>query len=259
MYYNYSNQITPPPVDLPPPPACVGGTIYTVRPGDTMFRIANEYGISLQQLIQANPQVTNPNIITPGQRLCVPTEISPPPLPEFCKDGTIYIVQRGDSMFNIARRFGVTLQRLIAANPQIPDPNVLEIGQRICVPLPDLPLPENICRAELRPLVAGVIGGTAFINEATPTLWITTFGLPAPAMVDPKYCVYVAWVYNPIADRYVQTKLQPTGVLGIEAGYSTFPDLITFEGFREIIVTAEPKTIPTRPSGTVLLSGTIIC
>ncbi|WP_207706885.1 SafA/ExsA family spore coat assembly protein [Alkaliphilus pronyensis] len=257
MYYNYKRQN--PVNNFPPPPPCIGGTIYTVRPGDTMFRIANEYGISLQQLIEANPQVQNPNIITPGQKICVPSKIVPPPPPEFCTDGTIYIVQQGDSMFTIARRFGVTLQRLIAANPQVADPNVIEVGQQICIPIPDLPLPENICKAELRPLREGVLGGTAFINEATPTLWITTFGLPAPAEIDSCYCVYVAWVYNPVADAYVKTKLQPTGLSGIEGGYSTFPSLITFEGYKEIIVTAEPRNIPARPSGEVVLSGVIIC
>jgi LysM repeat protein len=37
-------------------------------------------------------------------------------------------------MFLIAQRFGVSLQALIAANPQIPDPNVIQVGDRICIP-----------------------------------------------------------------------------------------------------------------------------
>jgi LysM repeat protein len=38
-------------------------------------------------------------------------------------------------MFSIAQRFGVSLQALIRANPQIPDPNVIVPGQRIFIPV----------------------------------------------------------------------------------------------------------------------------
>ncbi|KAB3530468.1 LysM peptidoglycan-binding domain-containing protein [Alkaliphilus serpentinus] len=225
-----------------------------------MFRIANEYGIQLNQLIAANPQVTNPNIISPGQELCIPIEITPTPPPtEFCPNGTIYIAQQGDTLFLISRRYGITVQKLIEANPQIPDPNILEVGQRVCIPIPDLPIPNGACKAELMPIYRGVLGGTAFVDVGTPTLWIATFGLPAPAIVNPQFSVYVAWVYNPTAGSYVKTRLIPTDAPGIEVGYKAFEELITFEGFTEIIVTAEPAAIPNAPSGTVFLKGKIVC
>lgn len=53
------------------PPAC-SGVLYTVRRGDTMYKIAKRFGISLGEMIKANPQVKNPNRILPGQELCVP-------------------------------------------------------------------------------------------------------------------------------------------------------------------------------------------
>ncbi|MGI6037280.1 MAG: LysM peptidoglycan-binding domain-containing protein [Limnochordia bacterium] len=53
------------------PPAC-NGFLYTVQQGDTMFLIAQRFGVPLQALINANPQVTNPNLIFPGQMLCIP-------------------------------------------------------------------------------------------------------------------------------------------------------------------------------------------
>ncbi|MGI5872697.1 MAG: SafA/ExsA family spore coat assembly protein, partial [Bacillota bacterium] len=101
----------------PLPPGCLNGRIYTVQPGDTMFLIAQRFGISLQRLIEANPQVANPNLIYPGQQLCVPVAAACPP------GSTTYTVVQGDTMFEIARRFGVTLDALLAANPQITDPN----------------------------------------------------------------------------------------------------------------------------------------
>ena len=45
---------------------------YTVRSGDTMFLIAQRFGVSLQALIGANPHITNPNVIFPCDVLCVP-------------------------------------------------------------------------------------------------------------------------------------------------------------------------------------------
>ncbi len=46
---------------------------YTVVRGDTMYFIAKRYGIRLQSLINANPHITNPNLIYPGDVLCVPS------------------------------------------------------------------------------------------------------------------------------------------------------------------------------------------
>ncbi len=47
--------------------------MHSVRSGDTMSAIARQNGVSLQELIQANPQIANPNLIYPGQRINIPT------------------------------------------------------------------------------------------------------------------------------------------------------------------------------------------
>lgn len=61
------------------PPGFTGR--YTVVPGDTMFFIAQRFGVSLNALIAANPHITNPNLIFPGDVLCVPPKFPPPPPP----------------------------------------------------------------------------------------------------------------------------------------------------------------------------------
>ncbi|MGB9661050.1 MAG: LysM peptidoglycan-binding domain-containing protein [Moorellaceae bacterium] len=111
-------------------PRCPGGTYYVVQSGDTMFYIAQRLGLSLDDLIAANPQVTDPNLIFPGQVLCIPLKGRPA-----CPHGFIYVVRPGDTLFEIARRFGTTVERIVAANPQITDPNVIFPGQRLCIPL----------------------------------------------------------------------------------------------------------------------------
>lgn len=56
------------------------------------------------------------------------------PEPPKCSNGRIYIVRPGDTMYRIAMRYNIGLQRLVDANPQIIDPSVIAVGQRICIP-----------------------------------------------------------------------------------------------------------------------------
>lgn len=119
------------PASLP----CPNGQLYTVRSGDTLFFIARRNNISLQSLIDANPQITDANTIFPGQVICIPTV--GPDVP--CPNGQIYRVVRGDTMFEIAQRFGISLESLIRANPQIADPNRIFPGQEICIPITPRP------------------------------------------------------------------------------------------------------------------------
>ncbi len=96
---------------------------YIVQQGDTLTAIATRFGVSLAALIAANPQITNPNLIFPGQIITIPGQ-SPAP-------GPAYVVQQGDTLTAIAKRFGVSLDGLIAANAQITNPNLIFPGQII--------------------------------------------------------------------------------------------------------------------------------
>lgn len=46
--------------------------VYIIRPGDTLFQIAKGYDLTVHDLITANPQITNPDSIYPGQKICIP-------------------------------------------------------------------------------------------------------------------------------------------------------------------------------------------
>ena len=111
---------------------------YTVVPGDTMFFIAQRFGVSLDALIAANPQISDPGLIYPGDVLCVPG--GPPSTacrkPDRCPPGFMgrYTVVADDTMYFIAQRFGVSLDALIAANPQISDPSQIFPCDVLCVP-----------------------------------------------------------------------------------------------------------------------------
>ena len=110
---------------------------YTVKSGDTMFLIAQRFGVSLQDLIRANPHISDPNKIFPCDVLCVPGKPHQDcRIPKHCPPGFQgrYTVKPGDTMFLIAQRFGVSLQALIKANPHITDPNKIFPCDVLCVP-----------------------------------------------------------------------------------------------------------------------------
>lgn len=106
---------------------------YAVQPGDTIYLIAKRFNVNIDVLIDANPQVINPDQIFPGLVLCIPDQQLGGMEPESCS-GFIYTVMTGDTLWVISRRFGVSLQAIIDANPQITNPNRIFPGQRICIP-----------------------------------------------------------------------------------------------------------------------------
>lgn len=56
------------------PTRAATSTTHTVVSGDTMWKIAVKYQVGCQEIIDANPQVSNPNLIYPGQKLNIPTK-----------------------------------------------------------------------------------------------------------------------------------------------------------------------------------------
>jgi hypothetical protein len=65
---------------IPPPPGNCQGQLYTVKASDTLFSIAQSFGVTVQQIVAANPQIENPDIIFEGQEICIPT-VTPTPTP----------------------------------------------------------------------------------------------------------------------------------------------------------------------------------
>lgn len=169
-----------------------------------------------------------------------------PPPPATCP-GFIYTVVSGDTMFFIAQRFGVTLNALIAANPQIPNPNLIFPGQRICVPTgPPVTIVECcmlLFRTANVPILpdaeaAGV--ARVFQNAQGGNILAATIGLPPPSTFGGT--TYVAWIRRaglpPIPFQLLQTGpvvIEP----GVWVGAIVFGPGEQVVPFQDIVVTAE--------------------
>jgi LysM repeat protein len=111
-------------------------TYYTVQWGDTLYSIARRYGTTVQAIAQANG-IVNPSLIRVGQVLCIPSWPAPPP-----PSGVYYTVQRGDTLYSIARRYGTTVASIAQANG-ILNPAFIRVGQVLFIPTWPAPPPPS--------------------------------------------------------------------------------------------------------------------
>ncbi len=148
---------TPAPAETPAPASSTGGGNYTVQAGDSYWRIANKYGISISELQRLNG--TSNYFLYPGQSIKVPgggavaetpaptpAPVSQTPAPAESPaptaaetpapaannasqaSGGSYTVQAGDTLYSIARRNGVDVYKLIANNG---GSHFIQVGQVI--------------------------------------------------------------------------------------------------------------------------------
>lgn len=111
---------------LAPTPA--GGPVYhTVQAGENLYRIALRYGVTVDAIVAAN-RLADPNAIQAGQVLLIPTGGAAAPT-----GGRVYVVQPGDTLYSIARRFGTTVDALAALNGIAP-PYTVIVGQELTIP-----------------------------------------------------------------------------------------------------------------------------
>ena len=107
-------------------PPGVSGDTYTVQRGDTLYSIANKYGITVAELKSANNLTSN--FLNVGQQLIIPSN-TPPESDEY----VTYIVERGDSLYSIANEFDVTVDDIVKYNNL--NSNILSIGQKLLIPI----------------------------------------------------------------------------------------------------------------------------
>ncbi len=124
-----------------PPVDTRGASVYKVKPGDMLSRIAYRNGISSKELAEYN-SLSSPDALRVDQKLLIPpyatprkaSVSSPAPSvqPSSTAAGGIYMVKRGDHLTGIARKHGVTISAIRAAN-NMSDDRIFE-GKTLVIP-----------------------------------------------------------------------------------------------------------------------------
>lgn len=112
---------------------------YTVKSGDTLYGISNQFGVSVMDLQNING--VNPASLQIGQVLIIPSNAGSNPNSSFT-----YTVKGGDSLYKIANVYGTTVDQIVKLN-NLKNTN-LSIGQKLLIPenypVGDVNLPEYI-------------------------------------------------------------------------------------------------------------------
>ena len=137
-----TGSVTPPSVAATHAYSREGGTTIIVGTSDTLEIISKRYNVPSSEIMSANGY-GGPRVLQPGQQLIIPKRIaqSQPPVmsnaPATRTSGplpsSVYVVNRGDTLSNVARRNHITTTQLAAAN-NTPATSQLKIGARINVP-----------------------------------------------------------------------------------------------------------------------------
>lgn len=99
---------------------------YTVKSGDTLYKIANKFNISVSKLKELNN--LNSDILSIGQKLIVKDDI----VSENIEDYETYIVKNDDTLYGIAKKYNVKVDDIIKLNNL--NSNILSINQKLLIP-----------------------------------------------------------------------------------------------------------------------------
>jgi len=128
---------TPTATATPTPMPTATPVIHIVQPGQTLYGIARLYGVTVAALSQANGLSTM-SYLRPGDRLVIPVNPeSPLPL---SPAQTIHVVQAGEKLSDLARRYNVSEARIREANG-MGDDDQIAVGDRLLIPAEPTPTP----------------------------------------------------------------------------------------------------------------------
>jgi LysM repeat protein len=161
------------PTPRPQDPKAPRQQLHVVKSRETFWSIADAYHISPKSLAQANPNV-NPNKIHEDMELVIPAEErpevpaagagnAPGAAPTPVQPGMLaHKVEDNQTYYSIAKQYGITMEAMVAANPQV-KPERLRPGMTVQVPMkPARPAtPENPKPASSGSTVAGSTAGTS--------------------------------------------------------------------------------------------------
>lgn len=158
-------------------PTVPATTTYTVKKGDSLWRIATTEGITVAQLAQAN-NIDKNSILKIGQTLTIPAKASAAPVmasapsvemagfspaPAPAAGGMAYTVKSGDSLWKIARAHNTTVSAIKQANGLSSD--MLKVGQQLQLPSASATATASSAAPTPAPTVRAGVAATSYTQE----------------------------------------------------------------------------------------------
>ena len=111
---------------------------HVVKEGDTLYQLSTRYGITIDQILEYNPNIKS-NRLKIGASVFIPTIESTPQKVNQQKASIreVHKVKRRETLFSISQEYGITIDELKAANPEMRDADYkLKKGKKINIPYP---------------------------------------------------------------------------------------------------------------------------
>jgi LysM repeat protein len=178
--------------------------VHTVQPGETLYRISLQYGVSVSRLADFN-QLINPSSIHAGQQLRIPGSATAT-TPGYAPAETVrtHVVQPGETLYAIATRYGVTTAVLTQAN-NLANPSLIHAGLTLTIPSADAlaaPAPAAAPAGTAKSIVVDVSEQRAYVYENGQLRWtfVISTGMPPTETLRGHF-----YIQNKIPNAYAST------------------------------------------------------
>lgn len=145
-------------------------SVHVVRSGETLYRIGKQYGVTVAELYRLNPSARQG--IRPGDELVLPIGATSTEGAEY------YDIKKGDTLYSIAKRAGVTVSELMALNPSLKSPDQIAVGMIIRLPgyADDA---TDVLSPQVRPAAADSLNGIRMVTvQSGATVYSLVRGTP---------------------------------------------------------------------------------
>lgn len=128
---------------------------YTVKSGDSFWKISNQFNVSLESLLKSN-NANDKTVIYPGQVLEIPngkktivTTTNRSTTSREIPKIIVHTVESGENLWIISQKYNVSMDQITNANEDLTENAVLNIGQELIIPISpdytqvDKPIDEN--------------------------------------------------------------------------------------------------------------------
>jgi murein DD-endopeptidase MepM/ murein hydrolase activator NlpD len=114
-------------------PATADETIHVIQKGDTIYSLARTYGVNFQEILNLNG-IPDANRILVGQRIRIPGTVFSAPQGVSRQQTVVdHLVTKGETLYGIARQYGITRKTLCLAN-NISEDYKVKTGERLRIP-----------------------------------------------------------------------------------------------------------------------------